>query len=116
MEVAMIQIPLKPTASPLAGRARLVAGRILRQAMALVTALMHRREVSLLSDLDERALKDIGLTRSDVAAALAAPYHKDPSTILLVRGVDRRARSRGLGLRADPQERAAPRLRERSES
>jgi uncharacterized protein YjiS (DUF1127 family) len=47
-----------------------------------VRTLRNRREVLALSGLDDRALKDIGLTRTDVHGALAAPIHQDPSAIL----------------------------------
>ena len=57
-------------------------------------ALRNRREVHRLADLDDRALKDIGLLRSDVEGALLEPFHKDPSRVLSVRRVERRGRSR----------------------
>lgn len=43
------------------------------------TALMNRRAVASLGEYDERMLKDIGLVRSDVVAALDAPLDQDPS-------------------------------------
>lgn len=70
----------------------------LRALRHLARALAHRRQVMQLSELDDRALKDIGLLRSDVAGALAEPFHKDPSTVLLVRRVERRARTRVAGV------------------
>jgi uncharacterized protein YjiS (DUF1127 family) len=75
------------------GLRRLLSGA-LRQVKSLARALRHRREVLSLADLDERALKDIGLTRVDVIGALAQPLYKDPSRILQVRSVERRARAR----------------------
>ena len=48
----------------------------------LVRALIHRREVIRLAELDERGLKDIGLVRSDIAGALATSWYKDPSAVL----------------------------------
>jgi uncharacterized protein YjiS (DUF1127 family) len=48
----------------------------------LVRALIHRREVMRLAELDERGLKDIGLVRSDIAGALATSWYKDPSAVL----------------------------------
>lgn len=51
----------------------------------LVKALMHRRAVMRLSELDERGLKDIGLVRSDVEGALASSWLNDPSSILAAR-------------------------------
>lgn len=63
---------------------------------ALIRAMIHRRDVRGLLDLDERSLQDIGLSRADVVDALAEPIAKNPSTILLVRSVDRRSRLRAL--------------------
>jgi hypothetical protein len=39
-------------------------------------------------------LKDIGLTRLDVLGALGEPMFKDPSTVLMIRSVERRSRYR----------------------
>ena len=55
----------------------------------LVRALVHRREVIRLAELDERGLKDIGLVRSDIDGALATAWFNDPSAVL-------EARSRSL--------------------
>lgn len=52
---------------------------------SLVKALIHRRAVMRLSELDERGLKDIGLVRSDVEGALASSWLNDPSSILAAR-------------------------------
>lgn len=53
--------------------------------VALVKALIHRREVLRLGELDERGLKDIGLVRSDLDGALAVSWLSDPSVILAER-------------------------------
>jgi uncharacterized protein YjiS (DUF1127 family) len=45
--------------------------------------LKNRRQIARLVDLDDRTLKDIGLIRSDVDAALAMPLNKDPSNHLI---------------------------------
>ena len=52
-------------------------------------ALRHRREVWQLTEFDERALHDIGLSRSDVVGALAEPLKSDPSVILAERAEKR---------------------------
>ena len=76
-------LALRPSA---VGRA-VAAG--LRRIGWLFTALRHRSEVRQLAELDERALKDIGLSRSEVDGALAVPFYVNPSTVL-VRCVERR--------------------------
>jgi uncharacterized protein YjiS (DUF1127 family) len=74
----------------------------------VLRALNHRGEVRRLAELDERALKDIGLTRLDVIGALGEPLHRDPSTVLMIRSVERRSRSRAVGVtRAPAEERAS---------
>jgi uncharacterized protein YjiS (DUF1127 family) len=64
---------------------------LLRQLGSLLTALEHRREVKALTELDERTLKDIGLSRSDVEGALSEPFFRNPS-LVLVRTVERRSK------------------------
>lgn len=58
------------------------------------TLTRHRRAVRELWRLDDHMLRDIGLTRGDVAAALALPLDKDPSTRLRILAVERRAAHR----------------------
>ncbi len=77
---------------------RRVASVAFHRLQVLVRALRHRSEVMRLTDLDDRALKDIGLTRVEVLGALAEPFHKDPSAILLVRSVERRSRLRPVAV------------------
>ena len=90
-----------------------LAGAAVRGMRALARALAHRQDVKRLAELDDRALKDIGLVRGDVAGALAEPFHKDPSTVLMVRRVERRARANMVevtgGDAARPEARAARR-------
>jgi uncharacterized protein YjiS (DUF1127 family) len=60
------------------------ATRVLaRTGRNVLTVLANRRAVGRLSDLDDRQLKDIGLIRTDVAAALAEPLYEDPSCQLM---------------------------------
>jgi uncharacterized protein YjiS (DUF1127 family) len=56
-----------------------MVGIVLRAARQFVRNLTNRFEVRGLHQLDDRALKDIGLMRSDVDAALNLPLHIDPS-------------------------------------
>lgn len=58
---------------------------------AMWKARRNRRVVGTLHGFDDRMLRDIGLTRGDVAAALAGPAFGDPSTRLRIFAVERRA-------------------------
>ena len=69
-------------------------GRALRSVVAFAKAMIGRREVTQLLGLDDRMLKDIGLSRADVAGALASPWAHDPSILLRLRSVERRALQR----------------------
>lgn len=62
-----------------------VATLTFRPVNAIVKALIHRREVMRLGELDERGLKDIGLVRSDLDGALSVSWLSDPSLILAER-------------------------------
>lgn len=55
----------------------------------LVKAVAHRRDMHLLTEMDERALKDIGLVRSDVSGALATSWLSDPTAVLAARASER---------------------------
>ncbi len=63
-----------------------------RSLRALVKAFQDRREVMNLAEFDDRMLKDIGLTRSDVDSALSEPLHHNPSWVL-VRCTERSSRA-----------------------
>jgi uncharacterized protein YjiS (DUF1127 family) len=60
-----------------------LAAIALRAVSQTFIALKNRRQIASLADLDDRALKDIGLIRSDIDAALAMPLHSDPSLHLM---------------------------------
>ena len=66
------------------------AGRKAAQIVArIVTLWINRRAAYRLAELDDRALKDIGLTRNDVESVLDLPFRQDPTVPLVHR---RRAR------------------------
>jgi uncharacterized protein YjiS (DUF1127 family) len=65
--------------------------QFVRSLAGLAKALRHRGEVKHLAEFDERMLKDIGLTRSDVSSALSEPLLRNPSWVL-VRSVERYSR------------------------
>jgi len=56
---------------------------------AWMRAMRHRASVRQLLDADEHMLRDIGLTRSDVRAALSGPPGSDPSEIVSAFAVQR---------------------------
>jgi uncharacterized protein YjiS (DUF1127 family) len=72
----------------------LALSQIARAIVAFARTLANRGDVRTLLEMDDRCLKDIGLTRGDVIGALAEPLATDPSRILLVRSLERRARQR----------------------
>lgn len=65
---------------------------VLGRVLGLIRALRHRGEVRRLAELDDRTLKDMGLTRVEVMGALAEAITRDPSAVLMVRSVERRSR------------------------
>ena len=56
----------------------------------VVTAWRHRGDFVLLASLDDRMLRDIGLSRSDLNDALAEPMWRDPTAVLVRRQTERR--------------------------
>ena len=74
----------KSLSSVSAGVVRIAATGI-KPVTTIVKAVMHRREILRLAELDDRCLKDIGLVRSDVEGALATSWLRDPSTVLAAR-------------------------------
>ncbi|WP_201861157.1 DUF1127 domain-containing protein [Microvirga soli] len=69
-----------------------VLGQFVRSLTNLAKSLRHRREIRHLAELDERMLKDIGLTPSDVSSALLEPLLRNPSWVL-IRSAERHSRS-----------------------
>jgi uncharacterized protein YjiS (DUF1127 family) len=63
------------------------AGRLRR-------AIRNRREAAILAEVGDRALADIGLTRTDLCDAFAEPVWRDPTELLA-----RRAGERQIGRR-----------------
>ncbi|RDV05667.1 DUF1127 domain-containing protein [Undibacter mobilis] len=83
--------PVLPLA---AGTLARVLGNVLNFAVvsvkAATRAIRHRRDARMLAGLDSRMLADIGITRSDVNDAFAAPLWEDPTTLLSERAIERR--------------------------
>jgi uncharacterized protein YjiS (DUF1127 family) len=86
------------TSTTLAAASVIVVRRALRLAFGqfhgLAKAWRNRRDVMRLAELDDAALKDIGLTRADVCGALLLPRHRDATSLLVVRSTERRATAR----------------------
>lgn len=61
--------------------------------------LENRRAIALLSQMDERLLSDIGLSRGDVRDAADIGAFGHPMTVLDVRAADRAARAMERGAR-----------------
>jgi uncharacterized protein YjiS (DUF1127 family) len=59
-------------------------------AKRIAQALKRRGDIAALASFDDRALADIGLTRSDVRDAMAEPLWRDPSALLASRAAERR--------------------------
>jgi len=97
MEVPMTRhtASLAPASGP-AIVARVVR-RVLRWMGDLVHAIEDRRQVYHLAELDDRMLKDIGLMRGDVDGALAEPFYRRP-TLVLVRSQAHRIRVQRLSV------------------
>jgi uncharacterized protein YjiS (DUF1127 family) len=54
-----------------------------RSCADLIKVVRDRRDILSLAEMDERMLKDIGLSRSDVDEALAEPFYQSPSWVLV---------------------------------
>ena len=67
-----------------------LVSRAMQAATAAVRAYRHRRDATALADLNDRALADIGLTRSDLRDAFAEPLWRDPTSLLRSRVSERR--------------------------
>ncbi len=95
-------VNLSATASGLPRRASAERGSIvtlLRRAIAIVAlwpvrVSRARREYARLSALTEHELRDIGLSRGDLADVTALPLDEDP-TLVLARRVEERRTRRG---------------------
>jgi len=83
--VMLVMTFVTKSLSAVSGGATRAAAQTVIGVKNLVRALVHRREVMHLSELDERGLKDIGLVRSDIAGALATSWLEDPSSVLQAR-------------------------------
>ena len=77
-----------------------VASAVVRFALRLREAAEHRRVVHGLASLDDHMLRDIGLTRFDVDAALVEPALTDGTLLLAERAREQRHNQRALAQEA----------------
>ncbi len=69
-----------------------------RGVIRFAKAVARRRVIANLGEFDDRMLRDIGLTRADLRDAASGPLWQDPTRILVVRAVEKRA-ARRIALR-----------------
>jgi uncharacterized protein YjiS (DUF1127 family) len=72
-------------AFPLLPALRALSARVTERVARVAKILRHRRDLEFLAGLDDRMLKDIGLTRSDLRFALSEPVWRDPGAALIGR-------------------------------
>lgn len=78
------------------------AGKLAKTVGAIGRVMERRRVMSELAGLDDRMLRDIGLTRADLRDATSGPTFADPTRTLVQRATERRAAAR-LAARARQQ-------------
>jgi uncharacterized protein YjiS (DUF1127 family) len=71
-----------------------LAAVAVRAVRPLVDAWHQRRDLAQLAAMDDRMLRDIGLTRADVSDALSQPMWRDATLVLIRRRGERRAARR----------------------
>lgn len=90
----MVHALRMPAASPLMRGLQIASKAVAARVIGLTRALKHRHDAMILANLDDRMLKDIGLTRSDLRDAYSQPLWRDPTSILVERAGERRAHRR----------------------
>jgi uncharacterized protein YjiS (DUF1127 family) len=98
--------PVLPIGAATLGRAvAALATAFARQVKAIVRAFRNRRQANALAGLDQRMLKDIGITRADLNDAFSSPFWEDPTSLLRERAIERRM---NRGLRSTSARQAVP--------
>lgn len=73
---------IKPSATKAAAFFQRLSAAIGARLGRLATALRHRRELEQLAAFSDRELRDLAVTRNDIAFALAEPFWRDPAVAL----------------------------------
>jgi uncharacterized protein YjiS (DUF1127 family) len=88
--------PVLPIGAATLGRAvAAFATAFAHQVKAVIRAVRNRRQANALAGLDQRMLKDIGISRADLNDAFSSPFWEDPTSLLRERAIERRM-NRGL--------------------
>lgn len=86
--------PLSPASIGWKAPAAAIVRHMIKPVRQILNALEHRRDVAMLLNAEPGMLRDLGLTQTDLACALAEPMWRDPSSPLLVWTTERRAAAR----------------------
>jgi uncharacterized protein YjiS (DUF1127 family) len=95
MMISELEAQLRAPRTP-GAKLSALAGALMGQVAKLWRAVQNRRSVKQLLEWDAHMLKDIGLTRGDVVAAMSGSISEDPAYRLSVLSVERRAASRAI--------------------
>lgn len=88
--------PVLPIGAATVGRAvAAFATAFAHQVKAVLRVIRNRRQANALAGLDQRMLKDIGISRADLNDAFSSPFWEDPTSLLRERAIERRM-NRGL--------------------
>src|SRR5919201_5078282 len=64
---------------------RVLGAAVAERVAGVAKILRNRRNLEFLASLDDRMLRDIGLTRSDLRSALSEAFWRDPGAALISR-------------------------------
>ena len=73
---------IKPFATKAAAFFQHLPAALAARFRKLSTAFRHRRELEQLAAFSDRELRDLAVTRNDIAFALAEPFWRDPAAAL----------------------------------
>lgn len=73
---------VQSTGTFIAAAFRSIRVELRSRVVRLTKVLRNRRDLELLAGADDRMLRDIGLTRSDLRSALSVPLWRDPAHVL----------------------------------